>query len=696
MTYRLGVDIGGTFTDFALVDDDTGALSIHKQLTTPRAPSESVLTGLAALLERTGVGVTDITAIAHGTTLVTNAVVERRGAVTGMLVTKGYRDSLDIAMERRFDLFDLRLEFADPVVPRALRVEIEERVMYDGAASTPLDETEVDAATIKLVEEHGIEALAICFLHSYANSDHEERAREIVAARYPELRVTTSSEVLPFMREYERWSTTTVNAYVRPLTDRYLRDLETGLTTMGFTGRLLVMTASGGMVTPAIARRFPVRLIESGPAAGALMAAFLGERLGEPNLLSFDMGGTTAKGALIRDGRPLRRYEFEVAREYEFKQGSGLPLRIPVIDMIEIGAGGGSIAAVDDRNLLAVGPRSAGADPGPACYGQGGDQATLTDANLALGYLVPDAFLGGRMVLDQPAAERVIGATIAKTLGVEVTRAAWGIHEVINEDVARAFRVHASEIGFDYRRCAMIAFGGSGPAHAIRVARKLRIPKVIFPVGAGVMSAIGLLTTPISYATLRSGRILLDGLDEPGLEAGFEPVERQALELLGEAGVPEEAIAMERRLDMRFHGQGHEVEVALPEDFQLAGLSNLFHRTYAQVFAATPLNTAIEIVNWKIEASGPRPDFADSYRPFSGPRASRAAVRSVQAYRDDKAGFSAWPVIDRYTLGQGGSVDGPALIQEDEATTVLGPGERVEVDALGNLVAILTPTGDSP
>ena len=364
------------------------------------------------------------------------------------------------------------------------------------------------------------------------------------------------------------------------------------------------MTASGGMVTPAIARRFPVRLIESGPAAGALMAAFLGERMGEPNLLSFDMGGTTAKGALIRDGRPLRRYEFEVAREYEFKQGSGLPLRIPVIDMIEIGAGGGSIATVDDRKLLAVGPRSAGADPGPACYGQGGGLATLTDANLALGYLVPDAFLGGRMALDAAAADAAISSTVASTLGVDATRGAWGIHEVINEDVARAFRVHASEIGFDYRRCAMIAFGGSGPAHALRVARKLRIPKVIFPVGAGVMSAIGLLTTPISYATLRSGNILLNNVDQAGFEAGFAPVETQARELLIEAGVPADAIEMERRLDMRFYGQGHEVEVALPEDFDLADLTDLFHATYAEIFAATPMDAAMDFTSAKCDIGG--------------------------------------------------------------------------------------------
>ena len=695
MAHRLGVDIGGTFTDFALVADDTGALSIHKQLTTPHDPSESVLTGLAELLDRTGVPITDVAAVSHGTTLVTNAVIERRGAVTGMLVTKGFRDVLDIAMERRYDLFDLRIEFAEPVVPRALRAEIDERVMFDGVTGKSLNEAEVESAVSHLVETHAIEALAICFLHSYADSSHEERAREIVAKRFPDLLVTTSSEVLPFMREYERWSTTTVNAYVRPLTARYLHSLESGLAGMGFTGCLLVMTASGGVVTPAIARRFPARLIESGPAAGALMAAFLGDRFGEPDLLSFDMGGTTAKGALIRDGRPLRRYEFEVAREYEFKHGSGLPLRIPVIDMIEIGAGGGSIATVDERNLLAVGPSSAGADPGPACYGLGGKRATLTDANLTLGYLVADAFLGGRMALDTAAAEHVIGSDIAATLNIDSVRAAWGIHEVINEDVARAFRVHASEIGFDYRRCAMIAFGGSGPAHAIRVARKLRIPKVIFPVGAGVMSAIGLLITPISYATLRSRRIRLDELDAAGLESGFASIEKQARELLIEAGVPGEEIESERRLDMRFQGQGHEVEVQLPDNPDVADLADLFRQTYAQVFAATPLDAMVEIVNWKIEASGPRPDFADRYHPFSGARGGEEVIRTVQVYHNDKGGFGPCPVIDRYALAEGRCIDGPALIQEDEATTVLGPGDRIEVDLLGNLVAILSPSGDA-
>ena len=687
MSYRLGIDIGGTFTDFALVDDQTGALTVHKQLTTPADPSQCVLSGLATLLERTGAAIGNLTTIAHGTTLVTNAVIERKGATTGMLVSQGFEDVLDIAMERRYDLFDLRLRFAEPVVPRNQRAEIPERIMFDGSVGAELDEAAVSAAVSKLAEDHDIEALAICFLHSYANPSHEERAREIAKAIYPDLRVTTSNEVLPFMREYERWTTTTINAYVQPLTSRYLDNLESGLAEMGFRGHLLVMTSSGGMATPALARRFPVRLVESGPAAGALMAAFLGRQAKELDLLSFDMGGTTAKGALIRGGRALRRYEFEVAREHDFKPGSGLPLRIPVIDMIEIGAGGGSIAAVDDRNLLAVGPRSAGADPGPACYGRGGNQPTLTDANVALGYLVPDAFLGGTMSLDPDAANSALAEDVAKDLDVDVGRAAWGVHEVINEDVARAFRVHASEIGFDYRHCAMVAFGGSGPAHAMRVARKLRIPKVIFPVGAGVMSAIGLLTVPISFATLRSGRLRLEDLDERALAAGFSPVEDQARTLLEEAGVSLDGINMERRLDMRFYGQGHEVEVTLPDGISPNKLGDLFLEAYAQNFTTTPLDAGIEIVNWKIEASGPSPDFENSYRPYTAPANEEALKSTVRMFDPNTQELVECPVYDRYSIATGATIDGPALIQEDEATTVLGSGESIEVDSFGNLVA---------
>lgn len=693
MTYRIGIDIGGTFTDFALVDDTTGHLFVHKQLTTPTDPSKSVLSGVVSMLEENSIPITDISAIAHGTTLVTNAVVERRGATTGMLVTAGFKDALDIAMERRFDLFDLRLEFAEPVVPRRMRAEISERNLFDGATESHLDETEVEAAVETLIDRYDIQALAICFLHSYVNNAHEIRAKELILAKFPYLSVSTSSEVLPFMREYERWSTTTINAYVQPLTDLYLGNLEAGLQDLGFSGRLLIMTSSGGMVTTDIARTFPVRLIESGPAAGALMAAFLGERMGEPNLLSFDMGGTTAKGALIRNGKPLRRYEFEVAREYNFKQGSGLPLRIPVIDMIEIGAGGGSIAEVNDSNLLAVGPQSAGANPGPACYGQGGTLPTLTDANLILGYLVADTFLGGRMSLLESHSREAIKRSISEVLDIDVSRAAWGIHEVINEDVARAFRVHASEVGFDYRNCAMIAFGGSGPAHALRVAKKLRIPRVIFPVGAGVMSAIGLLTTPISYATLRSSRISLGQLKPSTIEFEFSSIEKQARELLEKAGVRGAEIEIERSLDMRFIGQGHEVEVSLTENIDVEELEILFRRTYNEVFAAAPRDADIEVINWKIEAIGPRPTFADNYTPFQGAKKGTLEQRKIEVY-DDKTGESrVSSVVDRYVLEIGQKVQGPALIQEDETTTVLAIGDEITVDELGNLIAEISYTG---
>ncbi|MCB1739172.1 MAG: hydantoinase/oxoprolinase family protein, partial [Gammaproteobacteria bacterium] len=418
---------------------------------------------------------------------------------------------------------------------------------------------------------------------------------------------------------------------------------------------------------------------------------------------SFDMGGTTAKGALIRGGRALRRYEFEVARVHEFKQGSGLPLRIPVIDMIEIGAGGGSIASLDERNLLKVGPASAGAEPGPACYAQGGELPTLTDANVTLGYLQPQAFLGGRMTLDADAARQAIATGIAQRSDLEITRAAWGIHEVINEDVARAFRVHASELGFDYRRCAMVAFGGSGPAHALRIARKLRIPKVIFPVGAGVMSAIGLLTVPISFATLRSARVRLTELDTQGLHAGFASIEDQAARMLEQAGVEPESIVIERRLDMRFYGQGHEVEVSLPADVRVEQLAELFVRTYAQTFAATPLDAEIEIVNWKIEASGPEPGFVSHYQA-SAPRRDTSpaadpgpAVPTMTTRIFDPLAqtFVDCPVHEREALIAGAWVEGPALIQEREATTVLGVGERLQVDTHGNLVAILSANSDS-
>jgi N-methylhydantoinase A len=690
MSYRLGVDIGGTFTDFALFDEARGEMFIHKQLTTPDDPSRAVLEGCKHLLARKNVAIAELESIAHGTTLVTNAVIERRGARTGMVVSEGFRDVLDMARETRYELFDLRLKFPEPLVPRQLRREVAERVKFDGSVETALDEAAVHAAITELVDE-GIEALAICFLHSYANPAHENAARQVAERAFPDLYVSTSADIFSNMREYERWTTATINAYTQPLFDSYLQRLADGLEAAGFLGRLLVMTSSGGMLTPDAARRYPVRVLESGPAAGALMSAFHGRALDLPALLSFDMGGTTAKGALVNNFQPLKQYDLEIARLHDFKRGSGLPVKVPVIDMVEIGSGGGSLAEVDERGLIRVGPRSAGADPGPACYGKGGSQAALTDANLVLGYLDADFFLGGDMKLDIAAARTAIDTSVAKPLGVTVERAAWGMHEIINEDVARAFRIHASERGFDYRGASMVAFGGSGPAHAMGVARKLKISRVVFPAGAGVMSAFGLLVSPLAFELARSEPCLIATLDGERFAAGFQVMEHEASELLLQAGVGAAEIRLRRRLDMRYQGQGYEVEVDLPDGAALADLfarlPELFRHTYAATFSSSTLDEPLEIVTWKVEAVGPEVSLADGFVLEDAATSGDAQKGNRNAYFTD--GYHDCPVYTRGLLAPGMEVIGPALIEERESTCVIGPGDLVRVDARRNLVADL-------
>jgi N-methylhydantoinase A len=694
MSYRLGIDIGGTFTDFAMIDDATGQISIHKALTTPDDPSRAVLEGVTVILARDGVRMEQLSAIIHGSTLVTNAVIERRGARTGMLVTEGFVDVLDIANERRYDIYNLRSVYPEAIVPRNRRAGIRERLRDDGTPLLAVDLAQVVAEVGTLVRDHEIQALAICFLHSYANAVHEETARDAVRAAFPDLYVSTSADVFPFIREYERWSTTTINAFTQPMVDRYLGNLEGGLAQQGFGGTFYVMTSSGGVVDGDTARRFPVRMLESGPAAGVLMSAYHGRSLGIENLLSFDMGGTTAKGAIVRHGRPRKVYELEVARVAEFRPGSGLPTKIPVIDMIEIGAGGGGIAEVDARGLIRVGPRSAGAMPGPACYGRGGKLATLTDANLVLGFYDPDFFLGGTMALDRDAASLAVETSVGTPLNLERTRAAWGIHEIINEDVARAFRVHASELGFDYRRCSMVAFGGSGPAHALRVARKLKIPRVIFPMGSGVMSAIGMLVCPMSFQTARSRRMFVGGLDATQFAAQFEPVERDASAFLLRAGVKPADIRLRRSVDMRYRGQGYEIEVPLPDDMDVTAcfdqLHALFDRSYEEIFSLSYVDEELEIVNWKVEAVAPEPDMGVlSFR--RGHREGAALKGHRPAYSAEAGGYVDCPVYDRYALTPGDEVSGPAFIEEREATFVIGAGDTVTVDVLGNLIAEIAP-----
>ena len=696
MSFWIGVDIGGTFTDFALFDAAGTRLAIHKQLTTPVDPSRAVLEGMRILVDREHVDINSIERIVHGTTLVTNAIIERRGARTGMLTTRGFSDILDMREEKRYDVFDLRIGFPAPVVERGLRREVTERMAFDGAVTSPLELDEVTQAAQELVADGNIEALAICFLHAYANPTHELRAKARVLEAFPDLYVTTSAEAFGGRREFERFNTACLNAFAQPMFDRYVQRLEEGLAELGFRGRLFVMSSSGGTLSPEVARAFPVRVVESGPAAGVQMSVFHGQTLEVPDVLSFDMGGTTAKGALISAGQMLKVYELEIARVHEFKTGSGLPLRTPVIDMIEIGAGGGSIAQLDARGTVKVGPRSAGADPGPACYGQGGEEPTLTDANLILGYLDAGSFLGGEMTLSPERAADAIRSRVAEPLGVTLERAAFGIHEIINEDVARAFRIHASERGFDYRNSAMVAFGGSGPLHALGVARKLRIPKVVFPVAAGVMSALGLLASPLAFEVATTRESHLSDLSSTEFLSQLEGLAEAARQPLLDAGLAVADIRVQYHLDMRYHGQGHEITVTLTGSASMEesweALPTLFRERYAELYATSQLDTPLVITNWKVEASGPQPELRPGYHTSdydarAGALAQPHAAR--RAWFEDSGGWVDTPVYQRYALGPGAVVSGPALIEEKESTIVVGVNEQVCVDHLYNLVAEL-------
>ena len=697
MTYRIGIDIGGTFTDFALYDDLQREIITHKALTTQSAPDRAVLDGVTTLTRRAGIDASQVTMIVHGTTLVTNAVIERRGTPTAMIVTRGFRDVLDIAMEQRYDLFDLRIEFPAPLVARSLRFEVDERMDTNGGVRRPLVMGGLEAQIRHAMENDGVRAVAVCLLHSYANPAHELTVVAWLEKTFPTLRVSASSVIFPFAREYSRWTTACLNAYVQPLVDAYIDRLERGLAAAGFAGQFLIMSSSGSTLTSDMARRYPVRLLESGPAAGALMSARHSRWLDQPQVLSFDMGGTTAKGCVVRDHVPLKRYEFEVARVHEFKRGSGLPIKIPVLDMIEIGAGGGSLADLDPRGVLRVGPRSAGADPGPACYGRGGTGPTLTDANLILGYLDGASFLGGRMRLDIEAARAAMQQRIAGPLGIDVARAAWGVHEVINEDVAKAFRVHASERGVDYRRCNMIVFGGSGPVHGVRVARKLRIPRVVCPSGAGVMSAFGLLASPVGFELVQSLRVPLEDMTPARFAQIAGELEARVRAQLTATGIDAVASRVVLRLDMRYEGQGYEVEVMVPPGDATGALGELparFAKAYATIFGMSFDDRAVEIIAWKCEVQGPVPGDDAAYR-LRTPAISGNPLRGHRPmFLPESSSYVDGPVYDRYGLAPGAIVHGPALIEETESTCVLAPGDVARVDAQCNLIIDIRGTNE--
>jgi 5-oxoprolinase (ATP-hydrolysing)/N-methylhydantoinase A len=549
---RIGLDIGGTFTDFVL--HHGGRISLYKCLTTPQDPSVAALEGLGELIRQAGITLGDVSEIVHGTTLVTNAIIERRGARLGLLTTQGFRDSLEMGTEQRYDIYDLFLGFPEPLVPRRHRLEVGERMDRDGRVIVPLDPDDMRAAVRRLVDD-GIEAVAVCFLHSYANPAHEQAVRALIEREYSNLFVSLSSDVVAELREYPRAVTTCANAYVQPLMDRYLANFERELSARGFAGALRLMHSAGGLVAPAAARKFPIRLLESGPAGGGLATALFGKLAGQDSVISFDMGGTTAKACLVEDGRIEVASMMEAARVHRFKRGSGLPIKAPVIDMIEIGAGGGSIAGIDEVGLLRVGPRSAGADPGPACYGRGGIEATVTDANLVLGFYDPAFFLGGRMTLDRRAALKAVGK-LGEELGLSAVEAAYGIHKVVTESMAAAARIHLVEKGKDPRAYQMVGFGGAGPAHAAGVARVLGIREVIIPPASGAASCLGFLVAPLSFERVRSAPVRFGpGYDAAAINAILGELEAEGRALLAEAGIAGAQMTVERSADMRLTGR---------------------------------------------------------------------------------------------------------------------------------------------
>ncbi|HWN55113.1 MAG TPA: hydantoinase/oxoprolinase family protein [Methylomirabilota bacterium] len=692
---RIGVDIGGTFTDLVWVDDATGAVKVGKLLTTPKDPSQAVEQGVVTLLGDAGGAAADVRSVIHGTTLATNALIERKGARTGLLTTAGFRDAVEIGHEGRYDMYDIFIDSPAPLVPRHLRLEVTERMAADGRVLIPLQDGSARAAIARL-RDAGAEAIAICLLHAYRNPVHERALQQLCAELAPGVPVSTSSEVVPEIREYERASTTCGNVYVMPLMARYLDDLERKLHDLGIPGHFYIMLSSGGVATPATAKRVPIRLVESGPAAGALAAARMARELGEPRLLSFDMGGTTAKACVIDKGEPLLAREFEVARADRFKKGSGLPVRVPCIEMIEIGAGGGSLARMDRLGLLKVGPDSAGADPGPACYASGGQVPTVTDADLLLGYLDPGFFLGGRMRLDVEAARRAVEEKVARPMGLTTTEAAWGIHRVVNENMAAAARVHGIERGKDLRAYPLFAFGGAGPVHAWQVGRILKVPRVLVPFGAGAMSAYGLLAAPLAFDFVRTATQRLEAADWAQINGLFTEMEEEGRAVLRRAEVEANDITVRRTAEMRYTGQGHEVEVEVPagalSGASLATITANFEAAYRALYSRTPLGVPIEALNFRVVVSGPVPEISVSGPKSGAPpaRISLAPKSTRKAYFPEARGYVDTPVYDRYALQPGASFQGPAIIEERESTTVAGPGARLRVD--DRLTLIMEPS----
>lgn len=690
MTYSLGIDIGGTFTDIVLYNHDDARVFSHKELTTPEDPTTGAIRGIQTLLSREHVRGRQVSRVVHATTLFTNALIERKGVKTGLIATEGFRDTLEMRREFKYDLYDLFIEMPQTLVPREVRMEARERVLADGSVDTPLDEPSVKQAGAKLVAQ-GVESVAITFLHSYAEPSHEQRAREILNKEFPGLYVSISCEVAPQIREYERTSTTVANAYVLPIADRYLQSLAERLKEIGIGCPLLMMLSNGGLTNVSEARRFPVQLLESGPAAGAIAAAWFSKRSEIGNVLAFDMGGTTAKLAIVENNKPLLAHSFEAAREKRFATGSGIPINIATVELIEIGAGGGSIAHLDSMKLLKVGPKSAGSCPGPACYERGGTLPTVTDANLLLGHLEPDTFAGGTMKLSAKAARSAL-TLISSALETDMEKTAEGVLAIVNENMAAAARVHVAERGFDASRFSLLVTGGGGPLHGCDVARRLGIKRVICPPGAGVASALGLLIAParIDRSTTLARR--LSTVTADSLEQQYRKLEADAATVLTDTLIDGSTYSFERSADIRFVGQGFELNTKLPSgpfgEKTTAQIRLAFATAYEQVFGQVPPVNDVELINLRVAAIEVGLD-----RPLNLTASDRSSwkpsLQSRDVWQSSSEAFRNVVTISLEALKEGERLKGPALVEDGTSTLVIPPNSTAFRDLSGNLIVEL-------
>ncbi len=682
---RLAVDIGGTFTDVALEHGDQ--LTTTKTLTTPRAPEQGVLTGIAKVLADAKLSPSDISILIHGTTLATNALIERKGAKTALICTEGFRDSLEMAYENRFEQYDINVDRPKPLVPRHLRLPVTERVSASGDVLIGLAEDTVHAL-VPVLRKEKIESVAIGLIHGYANPVHELRIAEILSCELPGISLSLASEVCPEIREYERQSTTCANAYVQPLMARYLKELELALQQRGFSCPFFLITSGGGLTDLETARRLPIRLVESGPAGGAILASRVAMELGLDSVLSYDMGGTTAKVCLIDDGLPLKSRTFEVDRAYRFMKGSGLPVRIPVIEMVEIGAGGGSIAAIDSLGRIAVGPESAGSEPGPACYGLGGTEPTVTDADTVLGRIDPSVFSGGSVNLDPKKAATAVAQAIGDKLNMDQDLAAFGIVEMVDENMANAARVHAIEWGKDVASRTMIAFGGAAPLHAARLGEKLEIDRIVIPTGAGVGSAIGFLKAPVAYEVVRSRYMRLSSFDAKVANAVMDEMRAEAQAILDQ-GAPGAALVETGEAFMRYHGQGHEISVAIPTGHLTEAhgpeLQQAFTTAYEALYGRSIPGMDIEVLSWTLTLST-KPEPVTVIEPVETASGTPVAKGTRSLFDPGLGKRVEAAVYWRDDLSPGHRIQGPAVVVEAQTTTVISAAFEAEVNARGYVI----------